>query len=164
MRPSAANQMHFNWAIIRGGDVTAKSARFQTVQCSESFRAQLACKCEPSPCKTSVACLEGYPVEITWLWTCKTKRGIFVHNAPRFVWQNTKRTHQHSDIEYQLSSGGRGWSGLVFVATGPGHLAVIQSTMEIYSRAKCEAICATAKASSLDKCCGTTLGELPINK
>lgn len=56
------------------------------------------------------------------------------------------------------------WSGLVSVATGPGHLTVIQSTVEIYSRAKREAICATAKASSPDKCCGTTLGELLINK
>jgi len=74
-----------------------------------------------------------------------------LHNAQQHVWRKPNTAYQHKHLTPTVKHGGGGlmiWA--CFAATGPGHLAVIESTMNSSGYQsileKCEAICPTAKA------------------
>ena len=76
---------------------------------------------------------------------------MFGHNAQQHVWRKPNTAYQHKHLIPAVKHGGGGlmiWTCVA--ATGPGHRAVFESTInswiQTYSRVKCEAICLTAKA------------------
>ena len=64
------------------------------------------------------------------LWTDQTKVELFGHNAQQHVWRKPNTAYQHKHLIPTVKHGGGGlmmWA--CFAATGPGHLAVIESIM-----------------------------------
>ena len=64
------------------------------------------------------------------LWTDETKVQMFGHNAQQHVWRKPNTAYQHKHLIPTVKHGGEGlmmWA--CSAATGPGHLAVIESTM-----------------------------------
>ena len=82
------------------------------------------------------------------LWTDQTKVEMFGHNAQQHVWRKLNTIYQHKHLIPTVTGGGLMiWT--CSAATGPGHLAVIESTMNSFVfqaiLEKCEAICPKAK-------------------
>ena len=64
------------------------------------------------------------------LWTDETKVEMFGHNVQHHVWQKPNTVYQHKHLIPTVNHSGGGvmiWA--CFAATGPGPLAVIESTM-----------------------------------
>ena len=64
------------------------------------------------------------------LWTEQSKVEMFGHNAQQHVWRKPNTAYQHKHLIPTVMHGGGGlmiWA--CFTATGPEHLAVIESTM-----------------------------------